>query len=145
MTMKRCLLLPIFIFSLVHTSAGAQSCGNLSGDYSTGKTDFTGRTFVFSLVQSGCDSIAVGSYSLKDGVKGDLVAPAILYVSATSKNLCGSASCTIFEGIGTGITFARNGLVDVNGVTCSYDRVEWTLDNAKNLIQKYFLNDPLIP
>ncbi len=126
----------------LYSPAFAQTCGNFTGDYSTGAIDFLGRETIWTLAQDGCRSLAVGSYFLKDDKVTDVVPPSVMYVSEQTKDLCEIKNCTVFESAGEGIAFDRRGLVTDKGISCRYDRVEWSLDEAKGLKQKYFLADP---
>jgi hypothetical protein len=130
------------VLILFGSITGAQACLDFSGQYSTGVLNpVTGASVVFNLVQTGCSSIAVGSYYLNaDGEKTNEVQPVVTYVTEGNESACQLNHCRIFRFNGQNLEFDENSTIDIGGLNCRYDKVQWSL-NQVGIVQTYFVSD----
>ncbi|WP_413575498.1 hypothetical protein ACLVWU_14245 [Bdellovibrio sp. HCB290] len=133
----------ILVFASVLFTAGiAQACVGFSGAYSTFRP-VAGKYHVLVLDQNDCKTVAVGSFQLdqQTSVVLDEIEPKIFYTDKDNTKKCELTSCRVFTTTRTGLEFAENASIYINGTTCKYDRVAWERVDTWNLKITYRIVD----
>lgn len=121
------------LFSTLAQSAG---CVDLTGDYSAPASRLPEARRVYTLRQSGCESISLGSYRVVNGSPADETAPRLLYVNENQRGLC--PSCVGFAVLKDGLEIKANAVTNVGRQKCKYNKVKWSL-KGRDLLQSYSL------
>lgn len=131
-----------FLISLLLLTATSGACVGFSGAYSTFRAA-AGNYHVIVLEQNDCKAIAVGSFQLdeKTSVVTSELEPKIFYVDKDHTKMCEMTSCRVFSTNSTGLEFAENASLYIDGKTCRYDRVYWNRENTWDLKMTYRLVD----
>src|SRR5438105_474350 len=108
--MKYFILLFFGFFAIVPSSSFA-SCLDITGDYDSGFVQEGRGNLIWSLKQTGCDSISTGSYYLSGSSKSDEVTPTINYVHEGKTNLCEVKKCFVFAEAAERLEYEWNGSI----------------------------------
>ncbi|MEK2687847.1 hypothetical protein [Bdellovibrio sp. GT3] len=133
----------ILVFSFMMCAAGiSQACVGFTGSYSTLRP-VAGKYHVLVLEQNDCKAVAVGSFQLdqQTSAVSDENEPKVFYTDKDHIRMCELTACRVFTTNRTGLEFAENASVYINGAICKYDRVYWERQDTWDLKITYRLVD----